>query len=52
MMESISIVSLIQHAGFPIAMTFYLLYRFEKRMENLEREVSQLRALLQGRKEG
>lgn len=36
------IISFINNLGFPIAITFYLLYRFEKKLEYLTQSIQQL----------
>ncbi|WP_077624084.1 YvrJ family protein [Sediminibacillus massiliensis] len=42
MFENFNYIQLISNLGFPIAITIYLLHRFEKRIKELERAVTEL----------
>jgi len=42
MLDDLNIVQLIGNVGFPIAITIYLLHRFERRIETLEAAISTL----------
>lgn len=50
-MDNLNIVQLIGNVGFPIAITIYLLYRFEKRLEKLEDAIVNLATVVQKNKE-
>lgn len=36
-MNAAGFMQLVANFGFPVVMTFYLLFRFEKRLENIEK---------------
>lgn len=38
-MDEVNLVQIIGNVGFPITITIYLLYRFEKRLEKLEEAI-------------
>jgi hypothetical protein len=40
--ESKAIVEMVSNFGFPILLTIYLLFRFEKRMTSLEEKIDKL----------
>ncbi|WP_153465205.1 YvrJ family protein [Sediminibacillus terrae] len=47
MFENLTFIQLISNLGFPIAITVYLLHRFEKRIKALEKAVSELAKLIE-----
>ncbi|QPA31256.1 YvrJ family protein [Thermaerobacillus caldiproteolyticus] len=48
-MDDFNIVQLIGNVGFPIAITIYLLYRFEKRLEKLEDAIVNLATVVRNK---
>ncbi|QTN01329.1 YvrJ family protein [Sediminibacillus dalangtanensis] len=47
MFENLTFIQLISNLGFPIAITVYLLHRFEKRIKALEKAVNDLAKLIE-----
>ncbi|SDK28821.1 YvrJ family protein [Sediminibacillus albus] len=51
MFENLTFIQLISNLGFPIAISVYLLHRFEKRIRELERAVSEMAKIMENKKD-
>lgn len=50
-MDDLNFVQVIGNVGFPITITMYLLYRFERKIENLENAIISLASVVKQKEE-